>query len=127
MFVRQRKAFFAVIHGCDLIGGGRNIYRPGNSRRAQHDVRDGTTVACADFNSGTFPFGETCGFNGDFVFAGLPYTGDYIIGVSLAGAQPSYQGGVKAGRDVEYKIEMIMPGDGKRLTLEEISSLMQLA
>ena len=61
---------------------------------------------------------------GDFVFAGLFYVGDYVIGVSLPGAQPSFKTAVKAGRDVDYAIELLMPGDGKRLTLEEIKSLM---
>ncbi|MEP6568890.1 MAG: hypothetical protein ABJC10_03880 [Acidobacteriota bacterium] len=61
---------------------------------------------------------------GEFVFAALFYVGDYIIGVSLPGAQPSYHPGVKAGRDVDYAIEMIAPGDGRRLTLVEIKSLM---
>src|SRR5450432_4083371 len=39
---------------------------------------------------------------GEFVWAGLPYGGDYIIGVSMANAQPTYQGNVKAGREVDY-------------------------
>src|ERR1700704_5206966 len=59
---------------------------------------------------------------GEFVFAGIPYTGDYIIAVSLAGATPSYQGGVKAGRDVDYELEM-SPGDGRRLTLDDVKKL----
>ena len=61
---------------------------------------------------------------GEFVFAGLILGGDYVIGVSLPGAQPSYLPGVKAGREVDYAIELTMPGDGRRLTLEEIKTLM---
>ncbi len=61
---------------------------------------------------------------GEFAFAGLPFIGDYIIGVSLPGAQASYQPGVKAGRDVDYALELMAPGDGRRLTLEEIRTLM---
>jgi tetratricopeptide (TPR) repeat protein len=56
---------------------------------------------------------------GEFVWAGLPYVGDYIIGVSMPNAQPSYQGGVKVGRDVDYQIEL-SPGDGHRLTVDEL-------
>lgn len=56
---------------------------------------------------------------GEFVFAGLPYVGTYIIGASLANAQPSYQGNVKVGRDIDYEIEMT-PGDGHRLTEAEL-------
>jgi tetratricopeptide (TPR) repeat protein len=60
---------------------------------------------------------------GEFIFAALFYVGDYVIGVSMPGAQPSYYPGVKAGRDVDYAIELT-PGDGRRLTLDEIKSLM---
>lgn len=56
---------------------------------------------------------------GEFVWAGLPYVGDYIIGISMANAQPTYQGNVKVGRDVDYDIEM-SPGDGRRLTVDEL-------
>ena len=56
---------------------------------------------------------------GEFVFAGLPYVGTYIVGASLANAQPSYQGNVKVGRDIDYEIEM-SPGDGRRLTEAEL-------
>jgi len=59
---------------------------------------------------------------GDFVFAGLPYVGTYIIGVSRAAAQPFWLPNVKAGRDIDYALELT-PGDGRRLTLDEIKSL----
>jgi tetratricopeptide (TPR) repeat protein len=58
---------------------------------------------------------------GEFVFAGLPYVGRYIVAASHPSAQPSWQQNVLAGRGVEYEITL-MPGDGKRLTLEEIKS-----
>jgi tetratricopeptide (TPR) repeat protein len=61
---------------------------------------------------------------GEFVFAALFYVGDYIISVSLPGAQPSYQPGVKVGRDVDYSLELTAPGDGRQLTLAEIRTLM---
>lgn len=60
---------------------------------------------------------------GQFVYAGLPYTGDYVIVASAPGAQPSWQPGAKAGRDVDYLVEL-SPGDGKRLTIEEVKTLM---
>lgn len=56
---------------------------------------------------------------GEFVFAGLPYVGTYIVAASLAGTQPNWASNVKAGRENEYVIEL-SPGDGRRLTLEEI-------
>jgi tetratricopeptide (TPR) repeat protein len=59
---------------------------------------------------------------GEFVFAGLPYVGTYIVAASLPGAQPNWVASVKAGRDIEYTIEL-SPGDGGRLTPEEIKTI----
>ena len=128
-----RRYFLPVLASLTLIASASLFaYAQTGQLRGHVTLRqaDGTIVPAADAAVDVYRTDISGKFNaktdkkGDFVFAGLPYTGDYIIGVSLAGAQPSYQGGVKAGRDVEYKIEMIMPGDGKRLTLEEIRSLM---
>ncbi|MCM3870875.1 MAG: carboxypeptidase regulatory-like domain-containing protein [Pyrinomonadaceae bacterium] len=58
---------------------------------------------------------------GEFVFAGLPYVGDYVIGASHPSARPTYVPGVKVGRGTPYEITLT-PGDGKRLTLEEIKA-----
>lgn len=61
---------------------------------------------------------------GGFVFAGLPYVGTYIVGVSGPGAQPNFQSNVKAGRDVDYEI-VLEPGDGRRLTIDEINAILK--
>jgi tetratricopeptide (TPR) repeat protein len=90
---------------------------------------DGTIVPAADAAievfrtdlAGRFP--NKTNKKGEFVFAGLPFTGTYVISVSMPGAQPAWLPNVKAGRDIDYKIEML-PGDGKKLTLEEIKGLM---
>src|SRR5258708_38846179 len=58
---------------------------------------------------------------GEFVFAGLPYVGTYIIAGSHPSARPNFVPNVKVGRDVDYQVELT-PGDGKRLTLDEIKS-----
>lgn len=58
---------------------------------------------------------------GEFVFAGLPYVGTYIIAGSHPSARPTFVPNVKVGRDVDYEVELT-PGDGKRLTLEEIKN-----
>jgi tetratricopeptide (TPR) repeat protein len=58
---------------------------------------------------------------GEFVFAGLPYVGTYIIAGSHPSARPTFVPNVKVGRDVDYQVELT-PGDGKRLTLEEIKN-----
>src|SRR5882762_1813650 len=57
----------------------------------------------------------------EFVFAGLPYIGTYIIAGSHPSARPNFVPNVKVGRDVDYQVELT-PGDGKRLTLDEIKS-----
>src|SRR6185312_5852214 len=62
---------------------------------------DGTVVPAADALVDVFRVdmaGKTnakTNKKGEFVFAGLFYVGDYVIAVSLPGAQPSYQPGVK--------------------------------
>jgi tetratricopeptide (TPR) repeat protein len=89
---------------------------------------DGTTVKAAGAQidvyrtdlSGSYPTKADKG--GVFVYAGLPYVGTYIIAVSMPNAAPTYQGNVKAGRDTDYEL-VLSPGDGRRLTLDEINKL----
>ena len=59
---------------------------------------------------------------GEFVFAGLPYVGTYVIAASRADAQPGWLSEIKVGRGVDYEIKL-SPGSGKRLTLEEIKAV----
>lgn len=61
--------------------------------------------------------------SGEFVHAGLPYTGTYTIASSMPGAQPYYLPNIKVGREEDYKMEMAT-GDGRRLTLADINTLM---
>jgi len=61
--------------------------------------------------------------NGEFAFAGIPFIGSYLITASHAGAQPSWIPGVKAGRDVEYVVELA-PGDGRVFTPDEIKQIL---
>jgi tetratricopeptide (TPR) repeat protein len=56
---------------------------------------------------------------GEFVFAGLPFIGEYIVAASHATASPNFVPHVKAGRGVDCDIT-VTPGSGKRLTLDEI-------
>ena len=89
---------------------------------------DGTTIKAAGAQvdvfrtdlPGTFP--TKADKNGEFVYAGLPFVGTYIIAVSMPNATPSYQGNVKAGRETEYEI-VLSPGDGRRLTADEAKKL----
>lgn len=56
--------------------------------------------------------------NGEFVYAGLPYIGTYVIAVSAPNASPTVRGGVKVGRDIDFELVMT-PGNGQRLTEEQ--------
>ena len=56
--------------------------------------------------------------SGEFVYAGLPYTGTYVIAVSAPNAAPTVRGGVKVGRDIDFELVM-SPGNGQRLTEEQ--------
>lgn len=58
---------------------------------------------------------------GEFVFAGLPFVGTYTVAASHPTAAPNFVPGVKAGRDIPCEIT-VSPGDGKRLTLDEIKA-----
>lgn len=69
------------------------------------------------------PFSTKTNKKGEFVYAGLQYTGDYVIVASAPGARATWQGGVKAGRDVDYPI-VLEPGDGARITADELKTLM---
>ena len=55
---------------------------------------------------------------GEWVFAGLPFTGEYVVSVSAPGAQPNAKSGVKAGREVPVDI-VLNSGDGRKLTKDE--------
>jgi len=55
---------------------------------------------------------------GEWVFAGLPFTGEYVVSVSAPGAQPTAKSGVKAGREVPVDI-VLNSGDGRKLTKDE--------
>ena len=56
---------------------------------------------------------------GEFVFAGLPFIGEYIVSASHPTASPNFVAHIKAGRGVDCEIT-VTPGSGKRLTQAEI-------
>jgi tetratricopeptide (TPR) repeat protein len=58
---------------------------------------------------------------GEFVFAGIPFVGTYVVAASHPSASPNFMPGVKAGRGVPIDIE-VNPGNGKRLTFDEIKN-----
>src|SRR6266852_3151160 len=88
---------------------------------------DGQSVPASDAVIDVFRIDVSGKYNtktnkkGEFVFAGLPYVGDYIIAGSHPSARPTFVPNVKVGRDVDYEVALT-PGDGKRLTLDEIET-----
>jgi tetratricopeptide (TPR) repeat protein len=63
------------------------------------------------------------GKSGEFVHAGLPLQGTFVLAISMAGAQPYYLPNVRPGRDEDIKIEL-NAGDGRRLTRADVKTLM---
>ena len=88
---------------------------------------DGQKVPLADAQIDVFRTDMTAKYNtktnkkGEFVFAGLPFIGTYTVAASHPTAAPNFMPGVKAGREIPCEIT-VTPGDGKRLTFEEIKS-----
>ncbi len=88
---------------------------------------DGQKVPVADAQIDVFRVDMTAKYNtktnkkGEFVFAGLPFIGTYVVAASHPTATPNFVPGVKAGRDVPCEIT-VTPGDGKRLTFDEIKA-----
>ena len=89
---------------------------------------DGTKVPLADAVIDVYRTDISSKYNtktnkkGEWIFAGIPYIGTYTVAVSHPTAQPTWQPGVKAGRDLDVVLN-VTPGDGKRLTLEDIKAL----
>ncbi|MDX6383370.1 MAG: hypothetical protein QOK48_943 [Blastocatellia bacterium] len=89
---------------------------------------DGTTVKPADVQIDVFrtdisgQFHTKTDKKGEFVFAGLPFIGTYIVAASLPNASPYAMRNVKVGRDIDYEI-VLGPGNGKRLTEAEAKQI----
>ena len=88
---------------------------------------DGQTVPLADAQIDVFRMDMAAKYNtktnkkGEFVFAGLPFTGTYTVAASHPTAAPNFVPGVKVGREIPCEIT-VTPGTGKRLTLDEIKA-----
>ena len=55
---------------------------------------------------------------GEWIFAGLPYTGFYVVSVSAPGAMPAAKKDVRAGREIPVDFTLTS-GNGKKLTRDE--------
>src|SRR5215470_1614603 len=86
---------------------------------------DGQKVPLADAQIDVFRTDMKAEFHtrtnkkGEFVFAGLPFIGVYVVSVSHPTAAPNFVPGVRAGRDIPVEVT-VTPGAGKRLTFDEI-------
>ena len=58
---------------------------------------------------------------GEFVFAGLPFVGEYTIVASHPTAKPNFLSGFKVGRQVDANIT-VTPGNGGKLTLDDLKN-----
>lgn len=58
---------------------------------------------------------------GEWVFAGVPFVGTYVVAVSHPTASPNFMPGVKAGRGVPVDL-IVKPGTGQKLTLDQIKA-----
>src|ERR1041385_4537173 len=89
---------------------------------------DGTTVPAANAVVDVFRWDLPGDFNlktnksGEFVHAGLPIQGTYVISVSMPGAQPYYYPNIRLLSDEPLKIQL-SPGDGRRLTRADRKTL----
>lgn len=55
---------------------------------------------------------------GEWIFAGLPYVGVYVVSASAPGASPASRAGVKAGREIPVDL-VLVAGNGKKFTKDE--------
>jgi tetratricopeptide (TPR) repeat protein len=126
-----RRHFFPVLAGIAFIISTTLIASAQVGQLRGHVVlnqADGTKIPASDAAIDVFrtdlsgKYTTKTNKKGEFIFAGLPYIGDYIVAASLPAAQANFVTGVKAGRDTDYLIEL-KPGDGRRLTLDEIKGL----
>ena len=89
---------------------------------------DGTKVPLADAVIDVYRTDISSKYNtktnkkGEWIFAGIPYIGTYTVAASHPTATPTWQPGVKAGRDVDVVLT-VSPGAGKRLTIDDIKGL----
>jgi tetratricopeptide (TPR) repeat protein len=89
---------------------------------------DGTTAKAADAVIDVFRTDMSGAFHtktdkkGEFVFAGLPFIGTYVVAASMPNAAPGFVRGVRPGKDIDYEI-VLSPGSGAKLTLDEINKM----
>jgi len=125
-----RRYFFPVLAGIAFVISTSLLASAQVGQLRGHVVlkqADGTKIPATDAAIDVFrtdisgKYATKTNKKGEFIFAGLPFVGTYIVAASHPAAQPNWVSGVKAGQDRDYEIEL-SPGDGRRPTLDEIKS-----
>ena len=122
------KYFYGVLAVAILVAASTTAFAQVGELRGQIWMeKDGQKVPLAEAQIDVFRTDMNGKYNtktnkkGEFVFAGLPFVGTYTVAASHPTAAPNWMPGVKAGRDIPVEITLA-PGDGKRLTFEEIKA-----
>ena len=122
-----RLASIALIASISIVAAAQSAQLRGHVNMRQ---ADGTVVPAAGavvdvyrVDIATGKISTKTDKKGDFIYAALPYVGDYIVAFSMAGAQSSYLHGVNVKSEKVYEMELT-PGDGKPLTLADIKTAM---
>lgn len=126
----MRRPFIFVIAVAVLVLGAISASAQTGQLRGHVLLRqaDGTTVKAADAIIDVYRtdlsgvYHTKTDKKGEFVFAGLPFIGRYIIAASMANAAPTFQAGVRVGQDIDFELVM-NPGDGRKMTLDEIKKM----
>src|SRR4029450_10370447 len=88
---------------------------------------DGSTAPLADAQIDVFrtdvkgDYHTKTSKKGEFVFAGLPFVGEYTIVASHPTASPNWLSKFKVGRGVMADIT-VTPGDGRRPTIDDLKN-----
>ncbi len=128
MFLRYLVINLAIVV---MVGGAVGAKAQTGQLRGHVNIKqaDGTTVPASEAVIDVYRTDLQGNYHtktdkkGGFVFAGLPYVGTYIVAASHPSAAPSWLPDVKAGREIDYEISLT-PGDGKKLTLDQIKAAM---
>jgi tetratricopeptide (TPR) repeat protein len=124
-----RKLFFAIVAVTALLSMTFSASAQTGELRGKVTINqaDGTEAPASDVAIDVFRTDVSGKYNtktnkkGEFVFAGLPYIGIYTIAASHPSARPTYLPNVRVGQGKDYELKL-SPGDGKRLTLDEIKA-----
>jgi len=126
----MRRHFIFIIAAAVLMLGAISASAQTGQLRGHVLLRqaDGTTIKASDAVIDVYRtdlsgvYHTKTDKKGEFVFAGLPFVGRYIIAVSMPNAAPTFQPGVRVGQDVDFEL-VLSPGDGRKLTLDEIKKM----